>query len=319
MKLRLAAVIVAIGLVTTAARADVPWAAGVSEDHQSRANTLLAEGNELFAQQAHGSALEKYKAAIELWDHPLIRFNMAVALIRLDRILDAAENLDRALRFGQAPFTPALYQHAMDYQKLISGRVGAIEVDCDQSGAHVLLDGKPWFACPDKRKVRVIAGEHVLVGEREGYLASSRRVIVFGGRTSSERLELLPIDAVVKLTYPSPRWMPWSVLGGGAAIVAGGLGAYLSGKSQLDQFKVDLATRCPNGCLADLSDVPDLARERDRALLKGKIATAMFVTGGALIAGGIVWVVLNRPKRVVPRMEVTPTQGGAAASATWLF
>ena len=81
-----------------------------------QANALFAEGNQLFAQQAHAPALEKYKAAIALWDHPLIRFNMAVTEIRLDRILEAADDLDERCATATTPFTPELYQQALDYQ-----------------------------------------------------------------------------------------------------------------------------------------------------------------------------------------------------------
>ena len=152
-------------LLCGVAAADVPWAENVSKESQSKANTLFAEGNELFAQQAHAPALEKYKAAIALWDHPLIEFNMAVTLVRLDRILEAADALDKALRFGAAPF-PAAEQHqqALDYQKLIAGRVGTLEITCD-APAMVLLDGQAWLNCPGKRTARVLAGEHVIVGE----------------------------------------------------------------------------------------------------------------------------------------------------------
>ena len=125
-----------------------PWAEGVPQDTQDKASALYEEGNQLFAQQAHAPALEKYKAAIALWDHPLIRFNMAVTEIRLERILEAADDLEQALRYGDKPFKPELYQQALDYQALVKGRVGFIEATCDQAGAHLLLDGKPWFDCP---------------------------------------------------------------------------------------------------------------------------------------------------------------------------
>src|SRR5690606_37398674 len=121
----------------------------------------FAEANELFSQQAHQPAIEKYKEALAAWDHPLIRFNMAVSLVRLDRILEAAEALDSALRFGQAPFTPEEHQRALDYQRLVGGRIGNVEASCDQDGVQVLLDGKPWFQCPGTQKLRVMAGEHV--------------------------------------------------------------------------------------------------------------------------------------------------------------
>ena len=299
--------------------ADEAWEQGVPQDKRDQAQALFGEGNQLFAQQAHQPALEKYRAAIALWDHPLIRFNMAVTLIRLDRILEAADDLDAALRFGQTPFSPELYQQAMDYQKLVAGRVGYVEASCDEAGAQVLVDGKPWFSCPGSRKQRVLTGEHVIMGEKKGYLTISRRVVVSGAATATTKLELLPLDAVVKLEYASPRWMPWTTAGAGVAVALGGVAFWVAGSNQMDQFETDFAMRCPTGCNADLSDQPDLARDRDSARLKGKIGVAMMAVGGAATASGIVWAILNRPRRVLPNMEVVPTNGGVAASVGWRF
>ncbi len=305
------------GFAVPSAHAEVPWAHGVAKETQNKANALFAEGNQLFAQQAHGPALEKYKQAIALWDHPMIRFNMAVTEIRLDRLLEAAEDLEQALRFDQTPFTKELYQQAMDYQRLVAGRVGTLEASCDQGSVGVLLDGKPWFSCPGSKKLRVLAGEHVIVGERTGFMTASRRVVVAGGKTTTEKLELLPIESAVSWEYPTPRWVPWTILAGGAVIAGGGMAIYFAGKNQMDRFESDFANRCPNGC--SLSDVPDLEDDRDGAKLKGTIGISMLVVGGAVAVGGAVWAIVNRPTRVMPKVEVSPAEGGARASATWAF
>lgn len=312
--------LVILALLIVSARhasADPEWAQGVTKEHQDQANALFAEANQLFAQQAHAPALDKYQAAIALWDHPLIRFNMAVTLIRLDRILDAAENLEKALRFGKDPFTPELYQQALDYQALVKGRVGTVEASCDQAEAHVLFDGKPWFDCAGKQTLRVMAGEHVLVAEKKGYMTSSRRLVVVGGGTSSQRLSLLPIESVVRLQYPYPRWIPWTIAGGGAAVALGGLGFWFSGRNQMDRFEANFAMTCPAGC--KLSDQPLLADERDSARLKGQIAIGMMIGGGAIAVGGIVMAIIDRPKRILPNVEVAPTTGGMAARVGWQF
>lgn len=291
-------------LLAQTAFADEPWEQGVAHANRDQAQALFGEGNALFAQQAHQPALEKYRAAIALWDHPLIRFNMAVTLIRLDRILDAAEALDAALRFGQSPFTPELYQQAMDYQKLVAGRVGTIEASCDQADAQVLLDGKPWFACPGSKQQRVLTGEHVIVGEKPGYLTFSRRVVVPG---AAAKLDFVPLDSVVKLEYPSPRWMPWTTAAAGAAIALGGVGFWIAASNQMDEFDAEFAMRCPTGCNASFEGVEDLERDKDSAQLKGTIGVSMMAVGGAAAVGGVVWAILNRPRRVLPNIEISPT------------
>lgn len=314
-------VLVVLALLVGVARADddVPWGKGVPPAQQDAANALFSEGNQLFAQQAHGPALDKYRAAVALWDHPAIRFNMAVTLIRLDRILEAADELEKALRYGAAPFTPELYQQAIDYQTLVKKQLGYVAVSCEQPDTHVFLDGKPWFDSPATQKLRVTSGEHVVVAERKGYLTVSRRLVIGGGATATEKLALVPIDSAVILKYRYPRWIPWTITGGGAAIALGGLGVWLWGRSQMDRVQADFATTCSAGCQSDLSDHPSLAAERDRARLKGTIGISMMVAGGALSVGGIVMAILDRPRRILPNVEVAPTSGGVAARVGWRF
>jgi len=306
-------------LVAGTAYADDPWAQGVPVDKQKAANKLFAEGNQLFAQQAHAPALDKYKAAIALWDHPLIRFNMAVTEIRLDRILDAAEDLDKALRYGNKPFTPELYQEALDYQTLVKKQVGSIAASCDQPDVHVLLDGKPWFACPGKQTMQVLAGEHVILGEKKEFMAKSQRLIVKGGATSTQDLHLISIDSAVQLKYRYRRWVPYTVTAVGVAVAGGGLAFYLAGRSQMDKFTADFTTNCPAGCQMNFADKPFLKDERDSAELKGHIGLGMMAAGGAVAVTGIILTIANKAQRVLPSVEAAPMPGGAAASVGWTF
>ena len=321
--MRIVVVVLALSALRGAAHADEPWASGVAKDDQAKANALFAEANQLFAQQAHAPALARYEAAIALWDHPLIRFNMAVTLLRLDRILEAAESLDQALRFGDAPFpSPEQYQQALDYQRLVAGRVGTIAASCDRAGGAVTLDGKPWFVCPGTQTRRVLAGVHSLVAEGTGLMTVSRRVVVSGGATATETIALVPLDAMVQVEYPSPRWLPWTVTGGGAAIALGGLAFWLAGNDQIDQFYDDYRMLCPDSCSKNLdanATERQLAAQRDSAYLKNHVGIAMMSVGGAALVGGVVWTIVNRPRRVAPTVEVAPTSGGLSARVGWRF
>jgi len=303
------------------ARADdePPWAQGVPAATQAKANELFAEGNALFAQLAHAAALDKYRAASALWDHPMIRFNMAVTLVRLDRMLEAADELDKALRFGATPFTTELYQQALDYQHLIKRQLGNIEVRCDLPGTQILLDGKPWFVAPGSAKVRVAGGEHIVVAERKEYLTVTRRLVVAGGSTASEQLKLVPLESALIVEYPQPKWLPWTVTGVGAAAAFGGLGLWLHAKKRLEDFDRDYTRECPTGCETDQETYKKLVDKQDSALLEGKVGVSMMIAGGAIVVGGVIWGYVNRPTRRLPKVEVAPTAGGAAAAATWSF
>jgi hypothetical protein len=298
-----------------------PWAEGVPQDVQDKASALYEEGNTLFAQQAHAPALDKYKQAIALWEHPLIRFNMAVTEIRLDRILEAADDLEKALKYGDKPFKPELYQQALDYQSLVKGRVGFIEASCDEAGARLLLDGKPWFDCPKSNKIRVLAGEHAIVGSKDGYLTASTKVVVEGGETVQQKVKLVPLDSAVVLKYPYRRWIPWTMTGLGLAVGLGGVGTWFVGKNQMDQFEADYYTQCQLGCEHNLTapEHRSLKAQEQGAHLKGQVGIAMMGIGGAVAVTGIVLAIMNRPIRELPNVEVAPQAGGGMAKVGWSF
>jgi hypothetical protein len=300
-----------------------PWAEGVPQDQQDKARALYEEGNTLFGQEAHTGALEKYKEAIKIWEHPLIRYNMAVTEIRLEKILEAADDLEKALKFGDKPFTfkPELYQEALNYQALIKRQVGYVEVTCEQAGVRLLFDGKPWFDCPGSNKVRVLAGVHAIVGEKKDYLTESTKVVVGGDKTEKANIKLVPLDSAVTLKYPFRRWIPWTMVGVGVVVGVGGAGTWFLGKNQMDQFNVDYATQCSSGCEPGLGDPAHagLRNERDQARLKGQIGIGTAALGGAIAVTGVVLAILNRPQRVLPNVEVAPTSGGGVAAVGWQF
>ncbi len=307
---------------SSVAHADDPWAKGVPEATQDRANKLFAEGNELFGRQAHAPALAKYEAAIAVWDHPMIRFNMAVTQIRIDRLLDAADNLDRALRYDNRPFTPELYQRALDYQKLLAGRVGHVEVSCDQPGTRIALDGKPWFVCPGRESRRVLAGEHAVIGEATGRVTQSTTLLVKGGATARTSVRLVPLTSGSRLEYPTAPWKPWTVASLGLGVTVGGIALWYSGRRGMDEFYDEYARVCPQGCSKSLDATPaerDLSDQWESARLRRGFGIATVGVGAAVAATGIVWTIMNRPREPRTTVNVTPTSGGATALACWEF
>ncbi len=299
-----------------------PWAEGVPKETQDKATALYDEGNQLFAQQAHAPAAAKYKEALALWDHPLIRFNLAVTEIRLDRMLEAAEDLERSLRYGDKPFKPAdLYEQAINYQAVLKGRVGYVEASCDQAGARLLLDGKPWLDCPGTKKQRVLVGEHAIVGEKQGFLTRSEKLVVDGGETESRKVTLVSADTAVVYKYRFKRWIPWVTVGAGAGIALAGAATWNAGQNQLDEFHADYRIVCADGCEPGLTDPSHraLADQLDSAELKGAVGIGVMAAGTAVLATGIVLVVLNRPTREMPTVDVAPRNGGGVTTLGWRF
>jgi tetratricopeptide (TPR) repeat protein len=309
------------------ARAESDWEReirkGVSAANQASAEALYQEGNQLFGQKAYGSALTKYKAAIALWDHPHIRLNIAITEIWLDRLVDAADDLESALRFGAAPYPGEKYQQVLERKKLVDGRLGFIEVTCKQSDANILLDGKAWFTCPGTRKVRVLIGEHLVVGEASEYMPATRRLVVASGKTAHEDIALVSTESVVVRVYPSAPWKTWTLTASGVAVALGGVGLWIAGRNQMERYERHFDVLCASGgCSATLDAnlvEEQLADDRDSARLKNKISVGLMIAGSTAAIVGGVWTILNRPKRVMPKLEVAPSSTGATASASWQF
>src|SRR5262249_43670006 len=143
-----AAVLVGLAIGAAPARAEPPepperpWADGVPDALQAEAKQLFDAGNLLFEQEKYAQALTIYRDAVKKWDHPAIRYNMAVANIHLDQPLAAYEDLASALRYGAAPLQADVYAQALTYQKLLLGQLAQLKVACAQAEVHVFVDGE---------------------------------------------------------------------------------------------------------------------------------------------------------------------------------
>jgi hypothetical protein len=319
-------VLVAAVLATSSALADSrKWTRGIPTVQQERANELFGEANELFARQAYSLARERYVQAVALWKHPQIQFNLAVTLSRLDRVIEALEAVDDAMRFGAEPFTRDLYEQVEDLKRHLMERVGTLEVSCTQKNGTVTLDGQLWIACPGKAHRYVLAdSEHAVVAEAPKSLTNARTVSVPAGKTLRERIVLAPLHVSrryrVEVTHPVPRWMPWIAIGLGTAIGGSAVITYQLGRRDQQRFDDQFAALCADGCDARFADHPELVILENRAAQRREMALGLSIVGGTVVVGGIVWAaLLNRPRaRAVP-VEVAPARGGAVVSSSFNF
>src|SRR5262249_45044475 len=138
------AIVLVLAATSVRARADdKPWAVGVPQAEQDSALAMYRDGNGEFEESRYAQAVTKYREAGKHWDHPAIRFNMAVSLINLDQPLEAYENLTAALKFGAAPIGNEAFAQAQTYKKLLDGQLTHLKITCDVDGAEVTLDGQP--------------------------------------------------------------------------------------------------------------------------------------------------------------------------------
>jgi tetratricopeptide (TPR) repeat protein len=310
-----------IGGVAVPAAADdpesgeTPWSRGVSAEQKQTAQRLLEEGNDLFVLNKHVEALARYQEAIASWDHPAIRFNVVRTLIALERPLEAYENLEKALAYGKEPLEEQVYAEALNYRTLLAGQIAELEVSCQQDGVKISVDGAPYLDCPGSRTQRIVPGAHAVVGTREGFMTSTRDVILLPGKREPVEVRLETLAEATETRQRWATWKPWAVAGGGAVLAGLGVLVNLDAAARMDQFERDVATRCADqGCPEGTLDTS----VESTAILENRVAIGMMIAGGAVVIAGVTLVILNRPETYVPesKTQVVPTVSGDGAGVS---
>jgi hypothetical protein len=168
-----------------------PWAAGVSERAQALAFELYSDGNREFVEMRFVQALAKYREAIRHWDHPAIRFNIAVCLINLDQLVEARDSLERSLKYGVTALGADAYAQALKQRTLLHGKLARLTLDCPEPDEEVMIDGKLVFKGPGTVEQFVLPGEHHVVATKPGFLPASRKIVLAAG--ASAAFEIRPL------------------------------------------------------------------------------------------------------------------------------
>jgi hypothetical protein len=288
-----------------------PWAAGVPESEQAIALDLFAAGNREFTESRFPQALVKYKEAIQHWDHPAIRYNMAVCLIMIDQPVEARDNIQRSLAYGAAALGPNAHGQALTYRKLLDAQLGHLKIECQEPGAQVTLDGKHLFTGPGMAEKSLIAGEHQVVATKAGLLTVSKTLVVVAGKLSTYNIK--------PSTLPAARWWHWKPLLATGVVVAGTGVAFhaYSSRNFSDFDKRFRKLPCSGTGCPDVDVGPQLSNQLIRARRQQQIAVGSYIAGGSLIVGAIVLLYLNqRPlERTAYRSPTARITAAPAVSA----
>jgi tetratricopeptide (TPR) repeat protein len=324
MRAAVALIIIACALSGTARAEDKPWADGVPAEAQTKALELYRQGNLEFEQGHYLEALAKYEVALASWDHPSIRYNAAVCLINLGRADEAYENLMAALRFGGAPLSAELQRQAHTYEALLASQLAELEVQCKEPNAKVMLDGKELLDCPGAQARKLRAGRHQVVAQKPGYETDSRAVELAPGKKTTLVLELKVITSRGRLERRWPKWVPWTVLGGGVVVGIVAVPLFTNARSDYRTWDRKAIEYCgETGCIPDMAltdaqrddlDHLDSVRKRSAAL-----AYSAMAVGAVGIAAGFTLVLLNQPRLVgaAVRPEVGKDHASLSVVGRW--
>ena len=292
-----------------------PWADGVPEAEQAAATALYSDGNREFAESRFAQALVKYRAALRHWDHPAIRFNIAVCLINLNQPVEARDHLTRGLAYGPAPLGPGAHAQGLTYRKLLDAQLANVRIVCREAGVEITLDGKLVFTGPGTTEQFLLPGKHQIVATRDGLPTTSNTVTLAAGE-----LTTLVLDQVLRWDH----WKPVALLGSGAVAVGLGAIGYKLASRNFEVYDAQIREHCPKGCdAATLAGLTDARRARDRGNTEQAIAFSLTALGAAAIIAGTIGLIVNQPRlqlEPLPALTVAvPAAGGTTISATWQF
>ncbi|XXX78394.1 hypothetical protein WMF30_06445 [Sorangium sp. So ce134] len=320
MALPLCAVL--LGVHVAPARADEqpptpPWHQGVPEERKQKAEQLFQEGRVLHRSAILAGARAKYEEALRYWEQPELRVYLGRVLMGSGLPLLAYENLQKALKWGPGALEPRLEAEARaSMSELMRRELAVIEIRCDEPGAAVLLDGKPWFVGPGAARRLVLPGEHVVTARKKGYYPVAKPVVVLAGKRASGTLRL-SADATITERRWQAAWAPWAVVGAGGALALLGAGLTWQANVHHGEAERELQGAFRRACGPECA--PSDGRAYDRGLLENRIAIGAFVAGGAaLIAGGVL-VTMNWPRsyrtddRGDVEIELAPAVSDSAA------
>jgi hypothetical protein len=301
-----------------------PWADGVPEAEQALATELYIAGNQEFTESHFAQALAKYKEAIRHWDHPAIRYNIAICLINLDQPVEARDHLEKSLAYGAPPLKGDTYLEGLTHRKLLEGQLAHITISSAEPGAEIALDGKLLFIGPGSAARYLLPGEHRVGATKPGFLTTFTTLVLVAGKRTTHDMPALERKPTTRIARRWDWWKPWAMIASGTAL--GGIGGltYLAATRNYAAFDKEVEIQCPSGCTSEeLAGIPGLSGPRDRGRIEQGIALTLFSVAGLAMLAGAIGVVLNQPRVVVdvalPTPVVTPVRGGMTASIIWRY
>lgn len=297
-----------------------PWLHDVSLKDQDTAYALFREGNGLLKDSAFMEAVEKYRQALQHWDHPAIHYNLALALMNFDQPLEVYEHLEAAMRYGPDPLEAERFEYARAYKDLVAKQLVRVNITCDEPGTLVTLDGKRLFVGPGRYEGLTRTGTHSLIARKPGYFTYDRSQLWTSEKPMTLDLRMYQESDLTQYRRRWSVWMPWAVMGSGLAMAAGG-GLLHLGTAQSYRTYDDGIDAC-GGCVPQ----PGLVNARTRGDALQKTAVGAYAVGGAALLTGAVLLFLNRPQayRVDPyangeERSDTPPPGGGEDGRVTLF
>jgi hypothetical protein len=175
---------------------------------RAQARTHFDQGVALAKQRQYGEALAEFQLAYTAFPNYGVLYNIAQALILLDRPSAAVATLERYLAEGGLQIDPARRREVEASIARERKKTGTITVSVAPSGAVVTIDDEPIGRSPLASAVRVDAGPHRIRAALDSGATRELTVDVAAQQQLSAHLDLAPSEAPPPSSPPPPPAPP---------------------------------------------------------------------------------------------------------------
>ncbi|MEO8797563.1 MAG: hypothetical protein ABI551_06740 [Polyangiaceae bacterium] len=263
------------------------------DPRKAQAQAIFADGLKEHDAGHEQAALAKFEDAHRIYPSPNVLFNIAREQQLLGRTLEAIRNYRACI--GDPLLNPSNASLASTYIRELQTALGRIEITGPKD-AQVEIDGvlqtggSPYDVQPGEHKVTVTAKSgkkaerscHLEVGDAIGMDVSNE----LGG-------DLAPaIGGPAGPAKDETTWLPpptGAIVVGGVGIVGLGLGVGF-GLSSMSAHDSAQSMEAAHPCSVPTSQAcRDLQSKNDSVSSMSTLSVVSYITGSALLAGGVVW------------------------------
>lgn len=268
---------------------DEPWKKGVSEAAKKRAKKLFERAMERHEQYDYEQALDDYKNALKLWDHPGVHHNIGLLYINLSQPKAAYEHFTRALSWGPNALKKKQRIEAEAHiEKLLRERLGRVIIRSEQPGIQVSLNGHVVFTGPGKSSHVVEPGSLIISAVKPDHYPVIETLTQLPGQESAVAITLS--EDRVDSHRRFPTWLPWTVLSSGLGVSLIGGVLQWRAHANVDEAEAALVRDCVN-----TECNPRWPPGYERARLQQSVAIGALTFGGLAAAAGLLGAWFNRP------------------------
>lgn len=283
-------------------------AAEPSAADRETARGLVIEGRKKLGAGDYEGARKAFQAAHDIMGVPTTGLDLAKALEKLGKLVEARAIALEVTRIPAKPREPEAFTEARPAAQALAdqleARIPALEFRIsgppEGTAAQVLVDGEPVPPAALSFPRKVNPGEHTVEASAEGFGSERRDVTAAEGKTVPVEIALTPLPGATASAPQGgagpapdsggdrgPSAPVWAWVAGGAGLVALGVGGYFA----YDHIKVrgEVNDHCPDGaCDAKAYSDDDVSAlqarwNRDLGLAIGLGAVGLAGVGVAIV------------------------------------